>query len=237
MIPVLLGLAWGALLATPIARRARRSAPRTHTIALASVSYRGGSELTPKRWGRHRIARDATPSVARGVGRVVPGAVRAVVARVHEQRRTRALERTVASELPVTVDLLAVAVGAGCTPFLAVDTAVRWAPAHLGAWLDDVRRSCALGRGFADALDDLASRVPPLQPLVDALLASDRFGAPVGDALLRLAAEQRTALRRRAEAAARTVPVRLLFPLIFLVLPAFGLLTVVPAVLDGLGGL
>jgi hypothetical protein len=32
------------------------------------------------------------------------------------------------------------------------------------------------------------------------------------------------------------VPVRLLFPLIFLVLPAFGLLTVVPAVLAGIGG-
>ena len=81
----------------------------------------------------------------------------------------------------------------------------------------------------------LAARVAPLQPLVDALLASDRFGAPVGDALLRLAAEQRTALRRRAEARARTVPVRLLFPLVFLVLPAFGLLTVVPAVLAGIG--
>jgi hypothetical protein len=30
------------------------------------------------------------------------------------------------------------------------------------------------------------------------------------------------------------VPVRLLFPLVFLVLPAFGLLTVVPALLSGL---
>jgi hypothetical protein len=47
--------------------------------------------------------------------------------------------------------------------------------------------------------------------------------------------EQRTTLRRRAEARARTVPVRLLFPLVFLVLPAFALLTVVPAVLGGLG--
>jgi tight adherence protein C len=163
--------------------------------------------------------------------------VRAVLRRIDEQRRAQAVEHAVAVELPVTVDLLAVAVGSGCTPYLAVDTAARWAPAHLAAWLDDVRRACALGRGFADALDDLSARVPPPQPLVDALLASDRFGAPVGDALLRLAAERRTALRRRAEARARTVPVRLLFPLIFLVLPAFGLLTVVPAVLVGIGGL
>jgi tight adherence protein C len=76
-------------------------------------------------------------------------------------------------------------------------------------------------------------RLPSLRPLVDALLASERYGAPVGVALARLAVEQRAAVRRRAEARARTVPVRLLFPLVFLVLPAFGLLTVVPALLAG----
>jgi hypothetical protein len=224
VIALALGLAWGSLLALPIARRARRVAPRVHTSVLASVQHSQRGDPTSKRRGRVAMTR-------------VPKSLRAVLGRVGERRQAQAVEHAVAVELPVTVDLLAVAVAAGCTPFLAVDTAARWAPTRLAAWLDDVRRACALGRGFADALDDLAARVPPLQPLVDALLASDRFGAPVGDALLRLAAEHRTALRRRAEARARTVPVRLLFPLIFLVLPAFGLLTVVPAVLVGIGGL
>jgi hypothetical protein len=224
LAPIAVGVASGVLLATPLARRARRATPRARTGALASAERAEGGEATPKRLGKRLVG-------------VVPGPVRAVVGRVGEERRVRGVEQTVVRELPVTVDLLAVAVGAGCTPFLAVDTAARWAPPTLGGWLDDVRRSCALGRGFADSLDDLAGRVPALQPLADALLASDRFGAPVGDALVRLAAEQRTALRRRAEARARTVPVRLLFPLVFLVLPAFGLLTVVPAVLGGLGGM
>src|SRR5436190_172863 len=61
--------------------------------------------------------------------------------------------------------------------------------------------------------------------------------APVGDALARLAGEERAALRRRAEAHARKVPVRLLFPLVFLVLPAFVLLTVVPGLAAGLSRL
>ena len=39
-----------------------------------------------------------------------------------------------------------------------------------------------------------------------------------------------------AEARARTVPVRLLFPLVLTVLPAFVLLTVVPVVLGVLSG-
>ena len=223
LAPWVLGLAWGLVAATPLARRARRASPRARTGALASRDPREAGLLTPKRWGERLV-------------RAAPGPVRAVIGRVVEQRRAQVLEHAVARELPVTVDLLGVAVGAGCTPFLAVDTAARWSPPTLAACLDDVRRSCALGRGFGEALDDLARRVPWLQPLADALLASDRFGAPVGDALVRLAAEQRTALRRRAEARARTVPVRLLFPLIFLVLPAFGLLTVVPAVLAGIGG-
>jgi tight adherence protein C len=97
-----------------------------------------------------------------------------------------------------------------------------------------VRRDCSLGVGFADALERLASASAPLRTLVDALLASERYGAPVGDALGRLAIEERAALRRRAEARARTVPVRLLFPLVFLVLPAFALLSVVPVLLAGL---
>ena len=75
-----------------------------------------------------------------------------------------------------------------------------------------------------------------LRGLADALLATERLGAPVLDSLQRLAVSARADVRRRAEARARTVPVRLLFPLVFLVLPAFGILTVVPTVAARLGG-
>ncbi|HEX6311483.1 MAG TPA: type II secretion system F family protein [Acidimicrobiia bacterium] len=139
------------------------------------------------------------------------------------------------AELPVTIDVLGVAVGAGCTPYLAVEVAAHWAPPAIGARLAAVLRACGLGASFADALDDLAGATPRLRPLADALLASDRLGAPVGESLARLAVEERTALRRRAETDARTVPVRLLFPLVFLVLPAFGLLTVVPTLVGSFG--
>ena len=45
---------------------------------------------------------------------------------------------------------------------------------------------------------------------------------------------KRTDLTRKAEARARTLPVKLLFPLVFLVLPAFGLLTLAPAIISAL---
>jgi tight adherence protein B len=70
--------------------------------------------------------------------------------------------------------------------------------------------------------------------LLALLAASERSGAPIGAALGRLAASTRAQSRRRAMARARTVPVRLLFPLVLLVLPAFLLLTVAPVVLAAL---
>ena len=219
------GAGWGALCATPIARRARRLAVTERFASLA----------------RHDRARTARPWRARLVSGWVhahaldPG-VR-VVTGFATRRRARAAALVARREVPVAIDLLAVAVGAGCTPYLAVEVAARWSPAPLADAFADVLRSCALGLDFAAALDDGARATPALRPLVDALLASDHLGAPVGPVLDRLADEERRALRRAAEAHARRIPVRLLFPLVFLVLPAFVVLTVVPGVAAGLGRL
>ena len=68
-------------------------------------------------------------------------------------------------------------------------------------------------------------------PVVAVFAGSGELGAPIADGLSRLAVAVRADVRRRAETHARAVPVRLLFPLVLLVLPAFGLLTVVPALL------
>ncbi len=215
----LLGLAWGVLAAAPVAVRARRR--RVDVRLRPLLPERATAARTPP----VLIRRVFVPLASGVVGRLLAG--------VRTRQRARRDAAVLGAELPVTLDLLGVAVGAGCTPYLAVDTAARWAPPVMAARLASVREACALGATFADALDDLAARSPPLRPLADALLASDRLGAPVGPALARLATEQRNELRRRAEAHARRVPVRLLFPLVFVVLPAFGLLTVIPTLLAG----
>lgn len=162
------------------------------------------------------------------VGRVVRG----LMQRRTRRRRTDQLAR----ELPAAIDLLAVAVSAGSTPFAAVEIAARWAPPAVGASLDAVLATCRLGASFETALRGAGSRDPKLAPLTSVIATGAQLGAAVNDALARLAAESRRDLRRRAEERARTVPVRLLFPLVFLVLPAFGLLTVVPAVAAGFRG-
>ena len=220
MLVLVLGLAWGAVAATPLAMRARRQC----------VELR----LGPLRPARAVPARMSPVLLGRVLDSLSRSAVGRVLADARGRHRARAEGAALGAELPVTLDLLGVAVGAGCTPYLAVDMAARWAPPGMAARLAGVQDACALGATFAEALDDVAARSPPLRPLADALLASDRLGAPVGPALARLAAEQRAELRRHAETHARRVPVRLLFPLVFVVLPAFGLLTVIPTLLAGL---
>jgi len=219
--PWLVGLSWGFLVAVPIAARAQR------TRVTARLTFlRARPEPDARSLARPALVERVRASVPTGtIGRVVTEWL--------ARRRARQDDAVLAAELPVTLDLLAVAVEAGCTPYLAVDLAQRWAPPAMSARLGEVREACALGATLGDALIDLGARAPRLRPLSDALLASDRLGAPVGPALAGLADEERAELRRRAEAHARRVPVRLLFPLVFAVLPAFGLLTVVPTLLAG----
>jgi tight adherence protein C len=162
----------------------------------------------------------------------VIGAVFAAPAR---HRRARARDVMLRRALPLAVDLLGVAVGAGCTPYAAVEVAAQWCPPAVGSAFDEILRHCGLGLSFDEALHDASRRAPALSPVADALGASSRLGVPIGPSLGRVAGELRADLRRAAEQRARTVPVRLLFPLVFLVLPAFALLTVAPVLLAGFG--
>ncbi|MCU1429448.1 MAG: hypothetical protein JWL83_3448 [Actinomycetia bacterium] len=214
MVLMMLGGAWGVIVALPLVGFARRQA----------VLARAQHLLV----GRPRACRTPRWRLPRPV--VIVGAVLASPAR---RRKQRARADVLRREIPVAIDLISVAVGAGCTPYVAVEVASLWCPPGVGAALASVPRACRLGASFDDAIRDAGAATPVLAPLTDALDAAARLGVPIAPTLARLAAEARADLRRAAEQRARTVPVRLLFPLVFLVLPAFGLLTVAPVLLDG----
>ena len=147
------------------------------------------------------------------------------------RRAARRRMEEVARSLPEVVDLFDLAVGAGLNVTLAVEAVARRATGPLADELAAALADVHLGRGLADALSDVPVRAGEVvRPLVDALVSSDRYGARLGEALPLLAAEVRADRRRRAEEVARRVPVKLLFPLVCCVLPAFGLLTLAPLI-------
>ncbi|MBV8986122.1 MAG: type II secretion system F family protein [Acidimicrobiia bacterium] len=148
-------------------------------------------------------------------------------ARREERRRLAAL----AADLPDVVDLFVLAVGAGLILPLAVATVSRRASGPLGLELRRVCDDVTVGRRMADALEDVPARAgEAVRPLVAALVASECYGAPLTAGLARLADEVRLDRRRKAEEAARRIPVKLLFPLVGCTLPAFALLTVAPLI-------
>lgn len=195
----------------------------------------------------------ATPTVRRATVAVVgvlaglafgPPAVLAVAVltvaapRWRRRRDKRLRVAAVESELPEVVDLLALAVGAGLTVTQAVTAAARHGLGPLSAALATVVADVAHGRRLADALDELPRRAgEPARPLAATLAACERYGAPVAEGLDRLALEARDRQRRRAEQAARRLPVLLLFPLVLCILPAFALLAIVPLIADAIPAL
>jgi len=172
----------------------------------------------------------AIPAAAVHLPLVVPAALAGwLIPALQARARRRRVLDAYAAGLPEVVDLLSLAVGAGLTVSLAVDAVARRATGPLADELARVREEVALGRRLADALDDLPGRCgEAVRPLVAALVASERYGAPLVAGLDRLAHEVRLERRRRAEEAVRKVPVKLLFPLVLCTLPAFALLTVAP---------
>jgi hypothetical protein len=234
-----LAVAWGVLVALPFAHRARRISVIARAVDFRRRPADVDAPRTSRR-GSHSVHRPVRRHVfLRSLARRVRGCrplasvvrVAGTTARIRQARRR---DDDIARELAVVVDLVGVGVAAGCTPYLAVEIGARWAPPLLRRGLDDVVHACALGQSFDDALRQLGVRMTPARAFTDTLRTSARLGAPVAPALGRLAADVRSDLRRRAEARARTVPVRLCFPLVGCILPAFALLTVVPVVLDGL---
>lgn len=150
-------------------------------------------------------------------------------------RRASRQRRRQADDLPVAVEVVRMALGAGLTPADALRTAEATVPEVLAPAFSAAVAALDAGAGLRDALEALVREAPGAEALVEVLGVSDELGAAVGSSLAALGAELRAERRRHREARARTVPVRLLFPLVFLVLPAFLLLAVVPSLLAGFG--
>ena len=148
-------------------------------------------------------------------------------------RAARTWRRAASGEIPLLLDLLAVTTSAGLAPQVAVRVAVEQARGQLG---DELRRALGradLGRRWRDELTAVAERLGllDLHRVVALVRRTETLGASTAGEIARLASDVRSERRARASERARTAPVKMLFSLVFLILPAFLLLTVVPVLL------
>jgi tight adherence protein C len=138
--------------------------------------------------------------------------------------------------MPLLLDLLAAASSAGLSGQLALRRAIESTEGPLSEELSDVIRSVDLGARWRDELRSTSDRLslPDLRRAVATMTRAESLGSSLSDALSDLATEVRDARRSGATERARKAPVKMLFPLVFLVLPAFLLLTVVPVMVSAL---
>jgi len=239
---------WAALVALGLVLGAARRSDRRVEERLASLGPSRVAAAAPEGTSRRALlaAAGAAAGLLLGGGSwwtvplsLVLGAAAFRLPGMVAARREGARREAIARAVPDLLDVLAMCVAAGLGP----EASLRLAADTLGGPLsEELARTLDLvgvGTRWRDALADLAGRSgsADLRRLGDAMTQADTVGTSLGSALRELAAESRAVRRAAAEARARAAPVKLLFPLALLILPAFLLLTVVPVVLATLRNL
>jgi tight adherence protein C len=134
-------------------------------------------------------------------------------------------------ELPDALDLLTISVEAG----LAFDAGLSQVARNTSGPLADeffrVLQEMQIGLSRSDALRALGDRtdLPELRGFVTAMVQADAFGIPIASVLRVQAREMRIKRSQRAEELAQKVPVKILFPLIFCILPSLFVVILGPA--------
>ena len=172
------------------------------------------------------------------VGGLVALAALPVVVRARRRGRDRDRRRQIERGLPEVVDLFGLVIGAGRSTVNALSDIAPRTPEPFRSELAAVVRRAAAGEPFVDSMSRLRAQLGGcVASLVYAVTAAEIDGVPLRPALERAGDEAHRLRRVRAEEAARRVPVLMLFPLVFCILPAFCLLTVVPLLVGSIADL
>lgn len=140
-------------------------------------------------------------------------------------------QQEIVKKLPDALDLMTICVDAGLTfdgAMAQVDA--KWDDA-LSQEFSRVIYEMQLGKSRRQALRDMVDRmdVPDVTSFVASIIQADQLGVSIGK-VLRIQSEQmRIRRRQRAEEKAHQAPIKMLFPLVFLIFPAMFIVLLGPA--------
>ncbi|HXG35559.1 MAG TPA: type II secretion system F family protein [Dehalococcoidia bacterium] len=148
------------------------------------------------------------------------------------RRRVRERKFAIWKSLPDAFDLVTVCVEAG----LGLDAALRQVSEKLpGPLSEEIRhtlREVGMGRARREALAEMAERldVTELTTFVNSVIQAEQLGTSLGKVLRAQSFNIRVRRRQRAEEVARKAPVKMVFPLVFCIMPSFFIVILGPIV-------
>jgi tight adherence protein C len=149
------------------------------------------------------------------------------------RRTVRNRKLAIWRRLPDMFDMVTVCVEAG----LGLDAALRQVSTKLkGPLAEEIAltlRQVGMGRPRREALEDMVYRidVPEVTTFVNAIIQAEQLGTSLGRVLRAQSFSLRVARRQRAEEIARRAPIKMVFPLVLFIMPAFFIVTVGPMVI------
>jgi tight adherence protein C len=206
----------------------RVSAPQFFTVVLAA------STLLPALY----IVAISGTSTSYSVRTILPIPVLALAGlfvpmfllRRSAQRRQKRIWRS----MPSALDLLTTCVEAGLSLDFALQRVAERYEGPLSDELHRMLREIGLGKPRRQALSDMADRidVPDITTFVNSIVQAETLGTSVGQVLRVQAAQMRQRRRQRAEQVARQAPVKMVFPLVFFLMPSLFIVTIGPVILS-----
>ena len=150
------------------------------------------------------------------------------------QRRAARRFEEIDYELPELVDVLVVSVEAGLGFNGAMQVASERLHGPLGDELRLTLQEQSMGLSSQEALRNLLERcdTPFVRSFVRSVLQGETLGVSIGQIMRELATDIRKRRRQAAEERAQKAPIKILFPLIFLIFPAMFVILLGPAVFN-----
>ena len=147
---------------------------------------------------------------------------------------TRRRHEQIDYELPELIDLLVVTVEAGVGFVGSMRIASQHVLGPLGQELRLTLQEQSMGLSTGEALTNMAERAdtPGVRTFVRAIVQGETLGVSIGQIMRNLATEMRKRRRAAAEERAQKAPIKMLFPLIFLIFPAMFVVLLLPALIE-----
>ena len=148
------------------------------------------------------------------------------------QSRAKRRKLEIDLQLPELIDLLVVTVEAGVGFNESLRIASRRTGGALGQELRLTMQEQTMGLALNEALQNLLLRAetPGLRSFIRSVLQGETLGVSIGQILRNVANEMRKRRRALAEERAQKAPIKILFPLVFMIFPAIFVIILAPAV-------